>query len=145
MNQNSYIIDYLKSKLLPLCFERTWDILAGSNDVHIPRAFATLAIPASLANTVVSTNNVVGSKAYCAVITTSSMSPFLLTEYTLQSSLLMTTTTTFANRLNASKVSVPPTVMTKSNNCTRVVASLVTTATTTTATTSNSYAGHPQW
>ena len=71
-SRDSYITNH--QKLLSIVdttvflLERTQDILAGSNDIQIPRFFTTIVTLASLANTALSTTSVEGSTATSAVV-----------------------------------------------------------------------------
>ena len=102
-----------------------------SNDIQIPRVFTTIVTSTFLAKMVVPTTHVMESTTSSAVITTSLAVSFSLTEDTLKSLSLMTTSITFTTGLVTSRVHVSPTVAITSNDCTIVVASQETIGTTT--------------
>ena len=137
INQDSNITNRLKTfpnvKFTASLLEKTQDILAGSNDVQIPRGFKTIVTLASLANTVLSTTNVAGSTPSHQYSCYNIINHFfLLSENTSKSSSLMTTYTTFSTSLVVFRVLVPPLLATTSNDNTSVVASTAMTVITTT-------------
>ena len=85
---------------------------------------------------VVSTIKKTRSTVISSVVTSSAFH-FLLTEDTLKSLSLWSTSNTCTNGLIASRASVPPTVVTSSNDSAGIVASLAKTGTTSTTTMMN--------